>query len=59
LFEIRDSAIDADQIVRPGTSEDLVECNLRPLQTTGAEGTLALILTNDFARSADEIGNPL
>ncbi len=52
-----DSAIDADQIVRLGTGEDRMEHNLRLLKTTDTEGNLVMILTNDFVRSADEIGD--
>jgi IS4 transposase len=52
-----DSAIDADQIVRLGTGEDRMEHNLRLLKTTDTEGNLVMILTNDFARSANEIGD--
>ena len=52
-----ESAIDSDQIVRLGTGDDRMEHNLRLLKTTDAEGKQVMILTNDFARSAEEIGD--
>jgi IS4 transposase len=52
-----ESAIDQDQIVILGTGDDRMEHSLRLLKTTDTEGNLVMILTNDFARSADEIGD--
>ena len=52
-----DSAIDKDRIVRLGTGDNRMEHTLRLLKTTDTEGNLVLILTNDFARSAEEIGD--
>lgn len=51
------SVIDQDQIVRLGTGNNRMKHNLRLLKTTDTEGNLVLILTDDFARSAEEIGD--
>jgi IS4 transposase len=50
-------AIFSDQIVRLGTGDDRMKNPLRLLKTIDTEGNLVLILTDDFARSAREIGD--
>jgi hypothetical protein len=52
-----ESIIDSDQIVILGAGKDRMEHSLRLLRTTDTEGNLVLILTDDFARSAEEIGD--
>ena len=50
-------AIFSDQIVRLGTGDDRMKNPLRLLKTIDTEGNLVLILTDDLARSAREIGD--
>lgn len=52
-----ESAIDEDQIVRLGTGDNLMKHELRLLKTKDAKGNLVMILTNDFLKSAEEIGD--
>jgi IS4 transposase len=52
-----EGAIDSDQIVRIGTGNKQMKHHLRLLKTTDTEGNLVMILTDDFARSAREIGD--
>jgi hypothetical protein len=52
-----DSVIDSDQIVRLGTGQNRMQHNLRLIKTTDTEGNQVLILTNDFQRDAEEIGD--
>ena len=50
-------AIIPDQIVLLGTGDDRMHHPLRLLKTTDTEGNPVMILTDDFARSAREIGD--
>jgi hypothetical protein len=52
-----DSAIDSDQIVRLGTGGNRMQHDLRLIQTKDSEGNQVMILSNDFERSAEEIGD--
>jgi hypothetical protein len=52
-----DSVIDSDQIVRLGTGCNRMQHDLRLIQTKDSEGNQVMILSNDFERSAEEIGD--
>jgi hypothetical protein len=52
-----DSVIDKDQIVRLGEGRNRMQHNLRLIETKDTEGNQVLILTNDFKRSAEELGD--
>jgi hypothetical protein len=52
-----DSAIDKDQIVRLGEGRNRMRHNLRLIETKDTEGNQVLILTNDFERNAEELGD--
>jgi len=52
-----DSVIDRDQIVRLGTDKNRMRHNLRLIETKDTEGNQVLILTNDFERNAEELGD--
>jgi hypothetical protein len=52
-----DGVIDKDQIVRLGEGRNQMKRDLRLIETKDTEGNPVIILTNDFARSALEIGD--
>jgi IS4 transposase len=52
-----DGVIDKDQIVRLGEGRNQMKHDLRLIETKDTEGNPIIILTNDFAISALEIGD--
>jgi IS4 transposase len=52
-----ESVIEEDQIVILGTGKNQMKHPLRLLKTTDTEGNQVLILTDDFLKSAEEIGD--
>ena len=52
-----EGVVDSDQIILLGEGKKQMKHDLRLIETRDTEGNQVLILTNDFARSAEEIGD--